>query len=54
LVKYWEEFHASLETDSTLYHPDHKSEDEKRLARNKKARLSRIKRAATANVKGKK
>lgn len=40
-------------TPQTPYiHPDHKSDDEKRLARNKKARLARVKAKATRNIHG--
>ena len=42
LAQYWK-YHD--ENPSTLVYPSHKSEDEKRLARNKKARVSRAKKA---------
>lgn len=48
---YWERFAQT--TDKSIYHPSHKSDDEKRLARNKKARLNRAKAKALQNVKGK-
>lgn len=42
-----------LETDSTLYHPNHKTGDEKRIARNTTARLRRVKAKAANNIKEK-
>lgn len=40
LVRYWKEH---LESPSGVYHPTHKTSDEKRLLRNKRARLKRKK-----------
>jgi len=51
VVRYWVSHNTPKEGD--VYHPNHKTEDEKRLARNKKARLKRAKAKATANIKGK-
>jgi len=48
VLDYWSEFESG-----DVYHPDHKTEDEKRIARNTKARLARARKAATKNVKGK-
>ena len=42
IAQYWK---YNDENPSTLVYPYHKSEDEKRLARNKKARVSRAKKA---------
>lgn len=52
VIKYWRD-HAPTNSTSLVYHPSHKTEDEKRLERNRKARLARAKKAATQNVKGK-
>lgn len=40
LVRYWKE---TIENPSGVYYPTYKTDDEKRLARNKKARLKRKK-----------
>ena len=48
LLKYWVDY-----AEGDVFHPDHKTEDEKRIKRNTKARLARAKKAATTNVKGK-
>ena len=42
-----------VETGSTLYHPNHKTGDEKRIARNNKVRVQRATAKAKANIKGK-
>ncbi len=49
LVAYWEK-HATPQT--TYIHPDHKSEDDKRLARNAKERKKRADARARAILKG--
>ena len=49
LAEYW----AKHETPQTKYiHPTHKTEDEKRLARNKRERLRRARAKAAAELKG--
>ena len=50
LLNYWELY--NVVTDNSVYHPDHKTEDEKREQRNKKARMARAKKRAMKNVKG--
>jgi len=50
LLDYWDD-HS--EPTDPVYHPDHKTEAEKRESRNKKARLSRARAKAISNVKGK-
>lgn len=51
LLQYYDEW--ELENENTLYHPLHKTGDEKRVARNTKARVQRAKAKAKANIKGK-
>lgn len=50
LAEYWDMHDANSINDTTLFHPDHKSADEKRIAKNKKARLSYAKKRALKNV----
>lgn len=52
VIKYWREY-AHSNTADIVYHPSHKTVDEKRLERNRKARRARARKAATKNVKGK-
>lgn len=49
IIDYWVT-HAEP-GDEAVYHPTHKTEDEKRLERNKKARLQRARAKALKNVK---
>lgn len=49
VLEYWEQFDGKI-GPNTVFHPDHKTEDEKRLERNRKARLRRAKNKATQNV----
>lgn len=51
ILAYWEE-HATTDSES-VYHPSHKTDEEKRLERNRKARLRNARKRALANVKGK-
>lgn len=51
IIKYWRD-HEYTGVDH-VYHPDHKTDDEKRIERNRKARLARARKAATKNVKKK-
>lgn len=51
LLQYWEE-HDPTGCDDLVYHPSHKTTDEKRIERNRKARLARAKKRAVQNVKG--
>lgn len=48
VLSYWE-IHTDKGMDVVL-HPMHKTDDEKRLLRNKKARLARVKAQAIKNV----
>ena len=48
LLAYWDE-HSRV-TPSMLIHPSHKTEDEKRLDRNKKARLASARKKALKNL----
>jgi len=50
VLRYWGS-HSNPE--NPVYHPSHRTEEEKRLERNRKARLRRAKAQATKNIKGK-
>lgn len=50
VLKYWEDFDESTISSSTLFHPEHKTADEKRQERNRKARLRRAKNNALKNI----
>lgn len=47
------QYYSDHENGPEVYHPTHKTEEEKRLERNKKARLARAKKQATKNIKRK-
>lgn len=49
VVDYWST-HADPVLSEAVFHPNHKTEDEKRLLRNKKARLRAAKQRALKNV----
>lgn len=49
LLLYWEK-HKYTGGPDMVYHPQHRTEDEKRLERNKKARLKRAREKAKRNV----
>lgn len=52
LLEYWSRHDPEGRTD-LVYHPNHRTDDEKRVERNRKARLARAKKQAIKNVKGK-
>lgn len=51
IIAYWVTFGDP--GASAVYHPTHKTEDEKRLLRNKKTRMARAKAKAIQNIKAK-
>ena len=48
VIKYW---NTHQDPDNPVYHPDHKTDEEKRLLRNKRARLKRAQESAKRNIK---
>ena len=50
VLEYWK-IHAYTPDGEHTYHPDHRTPDEKRVARNSKARIARAKKAARKNLK---
>lgn len=50
LLAYWDRHNPEGRTD-LVYHPNHRTDDEKRVERNRKARLRRAKAQALNNVK---
>ena len=51
VLSYWERH--TFEASNAIFHPSHKTKDEKRLATNKKARMARAKKKAMQNIKRK-